>query len=114
MRQTKMSKNNFVRGLILVMGICWITVPAAELVKKEEFVILKEKNSQEFKEIAVSLAEIKNDIGHIQQDLKELKDLRRSIFDRMLDIILAGGLAFTGAKVLRKRNDKKNLASNNL
>ena len=114
MRQKKMIKNNFIRSLILVIGIGWISIQATEFVKKEELATFKEKNSEEFRQISVSLAELKNDMSHIQQDLTELKDLRRSIFDRMLDIILAGGLAFTGAKVLRRKNDKKNLPSNNL
>ncbi len=87
---------------------------AGDFVKKEELATFKEKNSEEFREISVSLAELKNDMSHIQQDLTELKDLRRSMFDRMIDIILAGGLAFTGAKVLRRKNDRKNLPSNNL
>ncbi len=108
MKVKKILKISSIRIMILIIGVGWLSSQATEFVKKEEFVILKEQNSQEFKEIAVSLAEIKNDMSHIQQDLKELKDLRRSIFDRMLDIILAGGLAFTGAKVLRRKNDKRN------
>ena len=96
--------------VLLVISCC--NLWSAEFVKQEEFVALKEKNTEEFKQISIALAEIKSDMGHIQQDLKELKDLRRSIFDRMLDIILAGGLAFTGAKVLRRKNDKKNSQTN--
>ncbi len=108
-----MIKSNLVKCLILIIAIGWLTSQATEFVKKDEFMALKEKNSEEFRQISVALAELKNDMSHIQQDLTELKDLRRSIFDRMLDIILAGGLAFTGAKVLRRKNGKKNLQSNN-
>ncbi len=113
MKTKKKLKSNSIGIVLLLVGLGWLSSQAAEFVKKDELVVLKDKNSQEFKEIAVSLAEIKNDMSHIQQDLAELKDLRRSIFDRMLDIILAGGLAFTGAKVLRRKNDKKNSQNSN-
>ena len=112
-----MRKIEFCRKMIL--GI-WVFIlvaccklGATEFVKQDEFITLKEKNFEELKQISIALAEIKSDMGHIQQDLTELKDLRRSIFDRMLDIILAGGLAFTGARVLRRKNDKRNSQSNN-
>lgn len=107
-RAMKMLKSNSIKIVILTIGISWLNAWGTEYVKQDEFITLKEKNFEEFKQISIALTEIKNDMGHIQQDLTELKDLRRSIFDRMLDIILAGGLAFTGAKVLRRKNDKKN------
>jgi len=113
-----MKKISFYKSIIwsiwvlILVGCC--NLGRTEYVKRDEFVTLKEKNSEEFKQISIALAEIKSDMSHIQQDLKELKDLRRSVFDRMLDIILAGSLAFTGAKVLRRKNDKRNLQSNNL
>ena len=97
---------------VMTVASCY-GLEATEFVKQEEFISLKEKNSEEFKQISIALAEIKSDMNHIQQDLTELKDLRRSVFDRMLDIILAGGLAFTGARVLRRKNDKRNSQSNN-
>jgi len=110
----KMLKSNYAKLLILTVGFCWLNAWGSEFVKQEEFISFKEKNSQEFSQIAVSLAEIKNDMNHIQQDLTELKDLRRNLIDRMLDIILAGGLAFTGAKVLRRKNDKKDSHTANI
>ncbi len=97
----------------VLIAVSFCNLGATEFVKKDEFVTFKEKNLEEFKQVSISLAEIKNDLSHIQQDLSELKDLKRSIFDRMLDICLAGGLAFTGAKVLRRKNDKKNSQTNN-
>lgn len=115
--ENEMRKFKFCKKIILLSWVLLVVsyenLGATEFVKKEEFVTLKEKNSEEFRQISVGLAEIKNDMGYIQQDLTELKDLRRSIFDRMLDIILAGGLAFTSAKVLRRKNEKRNLQSNN-
>lgn len=115
--ENEMRKFKFCKKIILLSWVLLVVsyenLGATEFVKKEEFVTLKEKNSEEFRQISVGLAEIKNDMGYIQQDLTELKDLRRSIFDRMLDIILAGGLAFTSAKVLRRKNDKRNSQSNN-
>ena len=116
-KENKLKKIQFCQKMILSIWVLMVmsfgNLGAAEFVKQDEFVALKEKNSEEFKQISISLAEIKSDMGHIQQDLTELKDLRRSIFDRMLDIILAGGLAFTGAKIWRRKNDKRNSQSNN-
>jgi len=113
-----MKESKFFKQMILLIWVLIfvssLNLRATEFVKKDELVAFKEKTLEEFKQTSVSLAEIKNDMSHIRQDLTELKDLRRSIFDRMLDIILAGGLAFTGAKVLRRKNDKRNLQSNNL
>lgn len=111
MKKFKICKKIILSSWVLILvGCC--NLGRTEYIKQDEFATFKEKNSEEFKHISIALAEIKSDMGHIQQDLKELKDLRRSIFDRMLDIILAGGLAFTGAKVLRRKNDKKNSQTN--
>ena len=112
-----MKKTDFCKKIAfliwVLITVSWLNLWATEFMKKEEFLTFKEKNSEEFKQISISLAEIKNDMSHIKQDLTELKDLRRSIFDRMLDICLAGGLAFTGAKVLRRKNDKRNSQTDN-
>jgi len=82
---------------------------ATELVSRTEFEKVQQNNRQEFRDISVSLAEIKNELSHINQDLGELKELRRTMLDRMIDIMLAGGLAFSGTVAWRNRKNGKKL-----
>jgi hypothetical protein len=77
-------------------------------VSKTEFESQTEKSAGEFREIAVTLAEIRSELEHINQDLGELKELRRTVFHRVIDIGLAGGLAFSGAAAWRYRRNGRN------
>ncbi|MCI0531018.1 MAG: hypothetical protein L0Y74_03600 [candidate division Zixibacteria bacterium] len=77
-------------------------------VSKAEFESQIEKHQGEFREIAVTLAEIRSELEHINQDLGELKELRRTVFHRVIDIGLAGGLAFSGAAAWRYRRNERN------
>ena len=89
-------------GLVLC-GLCL----SSELVSRAEFERVNQANQQEFKNISVTLAEIKNELTHLNQDMMELKDLRRSMTDRLIDFALAGGLAFSGSLAWRNRKNGK-------
>ena len=82
---------------------------ATELVPRSEFEKVQQSNQEEFRDISVTLAEIKNELSHINQDLGELKERRRTMLDRMIDIMLAGGLAFSGTVAWRNRKNGKKL-----
>jgi len=93
-----------------VLTVLLITAAGAtELVSRTEFEKVQQNNRQEFRDISVTLAEIKNELSHINQDLGELKELRRTMLDRMIDILLAGGLAFSGTVAWRNRKNGKKL-----
>lgn len=79
----------------------------SDLVSRIEFENQHQKNQAEFKSISVSLAEIKTELVHLNQDMAELKELRRSILDRLIDMFLAGGLAFSGSLAWRTRRNGK-------
>ena len=86
------------------------TVSGDAPVSKAEFESQIEKSQEEFREIAVTLAEIRKELEYIKQDLGEPKDLRRTVFHRVIDIGLAGGLAFSGAAAWRYRRNGRNNA----
>lgn len=104
-------KDRIVKGsLILNLWLAAICF-GSELVSRSEFEAEQQKNQAEFREISVSLAEIKNELVHLNQDLGELKELKRTVLDRMIDIVLAGSLAFSGSVAWRNRkNGKKPIA----
>src|SRR3990172_8280380 len=87
------------RRLIKIGVLTALLITAAgetELVSRSEFEKVQQSNQEEFRDISVTLAEIKNELSHINQDLGELKELRRTMLDRMIDIMLAGGGGFSG------------------
>lgn len=94
---------------IVKLGIVWLAITstawASELVSRSEFEKVNQANQQEFKNISVTLAEIKTELTHLNQDLAELKDLRRNLTDRLVDFALAGGLAFSGSLAWRNRKN---------
>lgn len=102
-----MSKAIFI-GIMMLMFLTGSGVNS-EPVSRIEFEKVQEGNQEEFKDISVTLAEIKNELSHINQDLGELKELRRTMLDRMIDILLAGGLAFSGTVAWRNRKNGKKL-----
>jgi hypothetical protein len=98
---------------MIVLGVVGLAMMSAgwtsELVSRAEFEKVNSANQQEFKNISVTLAEIKTELTHLNQDLAELKDLRRNLTDRLIDFALAGGLAFSGSLAWKnRRNGRKN------
>lgn len=95
----------------IIFGLAWLAMISigwtSELVSRSEFEKVNQANQQEFKNISVTLAEIKTELTHLNQDLAELKDLRRNLTDRLIDFALAGGLAFSGSLAWKNRKNGK-------
>lgn len=107
MRISRM-EGKIVKGIlilnVLLAAFCFGSEPAS----RAEFEKEQQKNQAEFRGISITLAEIKNELVHMNQDLGELKELRRTVLDRMIDILLAGGLAYSGSIAWRnRRNGRK-------
>lgn len=78
---------------------------SGQFLTKQEFELQKEKDQLELKSLSIALAEIKKEIVFLQETVQEIKEQNRSLIDRLLDMLLSGGLAFSSALALRRKKE---------